>query len=57
MLAATIEQRLADVFIYSMRAIEPDCIGLLNLDDAIATQTLHPEQMPRNFGKPALLDR
>jgi hypothetical protein len=35
--AAVVEQRLADVFIYRVRAVEPDGVGHLNLNDAKAT--------------------
>jgi hypothetical protein len=39
-LAAVIQQPLTDVFIYGVRTIEPDRVGLLNLDHPKATQAL-----------------
>jgi hypothetical protein len=52
-LAASVEQRLTDVFIYGVRTVEADCVSLLNLNDKLAMQALHAKQEPRNFAKPA----
>ena len=55
-MAAVIEQTLPHVFIYGVRAVEPDGVGLVNFNNAIAAQTFDAKQMPRDFGQPALLN-
>jgi hypothetical protein len=52
-----VQQARAYVFPHRMWPIEFQSIGLLNLDGAKAAQTLNAKQVPRDFGKPALLDR
>jgi hypothetical protein len=56
-LAPIVQQPVPDVFPNRVRAIQPEGIGLLNLDGATATQTFHAKQVPRDFGQPSLLDR
>ena len=49
LLAGVIEQPLSDILPERLRPVEADRIGLLNLDDALATQILDAEQLPRDF--------
>jgi len=41
LLACVVQQARADFFPNRVRPIEPECVGLLNLDGAKAAQTFH----------------
>ena len=56
-LARVVQQASAHVFPNGMWSVEAQRIGLQNLNDAKATQTLDAKQVPWDFGQPALLDR
>jgi hypothetical protein len=56
-LAAVVEQRVADVFPNRVRTIKADSIGTLNFDYAIATQAFKAQHMQRNLAKAPLLNR
>jgi hypothetical protein len=56
-LAPVVQQARAHVLQYGVRTIEPEGIGLLNLDNAGATETFNAKQVPWDFGQPTLLDR
>jgi len=45
-LACVVQETHAYVFPHGVRSIEPESIGLLNLNDAKAAQTFHAEQVP-----------
>jgi hypothetical protein len=50
LLAAAIEQRLADIFPHRMRPVEPDRIEALDLDAAKTAQAFDTEKLPWNLG-------
>jgi hypothetical protein len=56
-LAAVIQQTLADVLPYKAWSIELDRIEPPNLDRSKASQTFNAKQIARDFAKPALLNR
>jgi hypothetical protein len=56
-LACVVQQPHPDFFPHSVWPIKPKCVGLLNFNDAKAAQTFHAQQVPWDFGQPALLNR
>jgi len=55
--AGLVEQPLADILPDGMRPIEPDCIRLLNFDDARTALALDAQDVALDFRESALLDR
>jgi hypothetical protein len=54
--AGLVEQSLPDILPESIWPIEPDCIRLLNFDDAKAAHALNPQHVLGDFREATLLD-